>query len=73
MSRIPEAADLKAEADGRGLRFLVNRLATALVERAAQGEYSLAFTAEFNQNFIDVMVQKGYTISHDGTDYQISW
>lgn len=73
IARIPEAVDLEAETMRTNLRYRVITLVRLMQDTAARGERQIIYEAPFLQSVIDVFTGKGYTISHDGTAYQIGW
>jgi hypothetical protein len=73
IARIPEAADLTAETTRNGLRFRVMQLVRLMQEAANAGQSQITYEAPFLNQVITVFTNKGYTISHDGTAYSISW
>jgi hypothetical protein len=72
-SRIPDAADLRAEVEQAGLRFQILELNRLMREAAQKREFQCVFTAPFRQNAVDILEAKGYTVTHDGTAYTIDW
>lgn len=72
-NRLPLAADMAAEATRLGARYYMGALNKAIRETTAKRERSCTLEAPFNQRMVDALESKGYTVTHDGTSYAISW
>lgn len=72
-NRLPLASEMAAEATRLGARYLMGALTKLIRETTAQRQRECTLEAPFNQRIADALESKGYTVTHDGTAYSISW